>query len=71
MAAECEVAFPALRSVMLRVGLVNLIEIRLKNHYPIELHFDLGAIHGDNLLVPLAYRLLMILFGCLQRVETS
>ena len=63
MTAESDMAFAALRSLVLRVGLINFIKVGLHNDGTVKLHFHLRSIDGHGLLIPLPNWLEMTLLG--------
>ena len=56
-------AFTSLRSLMLRLGFINVIEVGLHYNRAIQLHFYLSTIDGHYLFIPLTNRLEMTFLG--------
>ena len=63
MTTKSDVAFTALRSLMLRLGLIDFIEVGLHYNRAIKLHFYVSTIDCHYLFIPLTNRLEMTFLG--------
>ena len=68
---KTDLPLPPLRSLVIRMGLVQLIEIRVENAHPVQLHRDPRPAHRDPLLIPLPDRFHVPPQGRGQRVERA
>ena len=69
MSAKANMSAPALGSLVLRLQLVDFVQVGIQNNDPVQFHYNARAIDRDLLMVPLTGRFEMTPLGRLQFVK--